>query len=64
MHARAFVICLDDFRFASYYNDFMVLQKAPSSAAIWGYANNAGDLIKVTFDGAAQTTTAFIGEWY
>ncbi|KAL4233525.1 hypothetical protein ACF0H5_008206 [Mactra antiquata] len=32
---------------ASYYGDHMVLQQAPKSAQIWGYADTVGDLVTV-----------------
>ena len=31
------------YRFASYYMDHMVLQKAPQKAVIWGFANETAD---------------------
>ncbi len=39
-----------DFRFASYYNDHMVLQQAPKKATVWGYADikHLGSKVKVS----------------
>ena len=37
-----------EFRFANYYADHMVLQRAPKVAIIWGYVPNC-DPVEVTF---------------
>ncbi|KAJ8280938.1 hypothetical protein GJAV_G00061280 [Gymnothorax javanicus] len=41
-------VCLttaDEFRFASYYGDHMVLQKAPERAVLWGYGLNESKVV-------------------
>ena len=42
-----------DFRFANYYGNSMVLQRAPASAVVWGYAAEVNDVItlKIHVDG-------------
>ena len=41
-----------DFGFASYYNDHMVLQRAPMKATLWGYLHNdaVNNLVTVNFN--------------
>uniref|UniRef100_A0A8B9JLJ8 Sialate O-acetylesterase domain-containing protein n=1 Tax=Astyanax mexicanus TaxID=7994 RepID=A0A8B9JLJ8_ASTMX len=34
----------DAFRFASYYGDHMVLQKAPAGAVLWGYGSSGAQV--------------------
>ncbi|XP_060779355.1 sialate O-acetylesterase isoform X1 [Neoarius graeffei] len=34
----------DEFRFASYYGEHMVLQKAPEKAVLWGYGTTGADV--------------------
>lgn len=36
-HSYVSVISGDEFRFASYYGEHMVLQRAPEKAVVWGY---------------------------
>ncbi|KAH3771388.1 hypothetical protein DPMN_172704 [Dreissena polymorpha] len=38
-------------RFANYYGDHMVLQKAPAQAHIWGLGGIGGQSITVAMDG-------------
>lgn len=55
----------EDFRFASYYGDHMVLQKAPERAVLWGYGPDA-DTISVSLTGPfyqAQAVTVYNGTW-
>jgi len=46
------------FRFAEAVSDGMVLQSAPKQAMIWGFCNNTGDKVIVSFNGhdVAATT--------
>ncbi|KAJ8400355.1 hypothetical protein AAFF_G00397380 [Aldrovandia affinis] len=44
------VNAFDEFRFASYYGDHMVLQKAPERAVLWGYASD-GSKVFVILEG-------------
>jgi len=47
------------FRFANYYQDHMVLQRAPQRAIVWGYADTANTLITLTMgDKIYQTTSS------
>ena len=41
-----------DFSFASYYNDHMVLQRAPIKATLWGFLRNdaVNNLVAVNFN--------------
>ena len=52
----------DNFKFASYYASYMVLQQSPSKAVVWGYADAAGDIVTLTVDGQQYSTTAANGE--
>ncbi|KAI5098414.1 sialate O-acetylesterase precursor [Silurus meridionalis] len=55
-----------EFRFASYYGDHMVLQKAPEQAMVWGYGT-AGDEVQITIDGPQhyknKSVAVFNGIW-
>ena len=51
-----------DFEFASYYASNMVLQREPSSAVIWGYATEVGDLVTLNIQDEEYSTNAVIGE--
>ena len=44
------------FRFANYYGDHMVLQRAPEQANVWGYVDGCKAVV-VTFNGANTTAT-------
>ncbi|XP_049339723.1 sialate O-acetylesterase isoform X1 [Astyanax mexicanus] len=46
----------DAFRFASYYGDHMVLQKAPAGAVLWGYGSS-GAQVKILLSGPNSTQT-------
>ncbi|KAM6946328.1 sialate O-acetylesterase [Aplochiton taeniatus] len=71
LHKLAFLIsllgcyCASDtkFRFASYYGDHMVLQKAPERAVLWGYGPVAGK-VTVTLSGSGfnKTETTVVTE--
>ncbi|KAK6169983.1 hypothetical protein SNE40_018485 [Patella caerulea] len=45
------------FSFASYYNDHMVLQKAPKKSNIWGYSTKLNDVVHVTIQGGGINHT-------
>lgn len=40
----------DEFRFASYYGEHMVLQRAPEKAVVWGYGTT-GDVVQISLAG-------------
>ena len=47
-------MCVDGvLRFASYYQDHMVLQKSPERAVVWGYGPE-GAQVKFTLSGQHQ----------
>ncbi|XP_012679496.2 sialate O-acetylesterase [Clupea harengus] len=56
----------DDIRFASYYGDHMVLQKAPEKAVLWGYGPKNVSVV-VTLSGLSKrktySSTVFDGIW-
>ena len=45
-----------DFRFASYYQDHMVLQRSPQSAVLWGYGN-VDSTVTIEVDGSVYKTS-------
>lgn len=51
-------------RFANYYGDHMVLQRAPHSANVWGFLPACDDSVEVMFGGKMYTATLNPGEWY
>ena len=44
------------FRFANYYQDHMVLQRAPQRATVWGYIDTANTSITLTMAGKVYET--------
>uniref|UniRef100_A0A3P9I405 Sialic acid acetylesterase n=1 Tax=Oryzias latipes TaxID=8090 RepID=A0A3P9I405_ORYLA len=58
--------CDGSLRFASYYGDHMVLQKAPQRAVLWGYAP-AGERVTISLSGPVKQkracTSATQGIW-
>ncbi|KAJ8257123.1 hypothetical protein COCON_G00192750 [Conger conger] len=48
----------DEFRFASYYGDHMVLQKAPERAVLWGYGANGSKVSVTVTSGEEQGSRA------
>lgn len=65
IHRRLFSPPGDDIRFASYYGDHMVLQKAPEKAVLWGYGPKNVSVV-VTLSGLSKrktySSTVFDGE--
>ena len=51
------------FRFASYYQDHMVLQRNPHPAVLWGYGNVSSS-VTVKVDGTTYVTTVISGLLY
>ncbi|XP_052784074.1 sialate O-acetylesterase-like [Mya arenaria] len=45
---------------ASYYGDHMVLQRAPKSTYIWGYADTLGSMVSVQVAGMTAVTTRVV----
>ncbi|XP_036392176.1 sialate O-acetylesterase-like isoform X1 [Megalops cyprinoides] len=43
----------EEFRFASYYGDHMVLQKAPEQSVLWGYGSDGAEVI-VSLEGEQE----------
>lgn len=62
-HAVLFPLQLTDsaFRFANYYGDHMVLQRAPHSANVWGVVADCDD-VTVEFNGKMYTATMIQGD--
>ncbi|XP_010891583.2 sialate O-acetylesterase isoform X2 [Esox lucius] len=53
-----------EFRFASYYGDHMVLQKAPERAVLWGFGpDDAKVTIYLSGQAAAPAVSVFAGIW-
>ncbi|XP_030621679.1 sialate O-acetylesterase [Chanos chanos] len=50
------LVFADQFRFASYYGDHMVLQKAPERAVLWGYGTTGAEVI-VCIEGLPENST-------
>ncbi|ELU17662.1 hypothetical protein CAPTEDRAFT_122541 [Capitella teleta] len=50
-----------DFGYASYYGDHMVLQRAPTDAVLWGYAQEIGDEVTIEMDTQTIVMNAFEG---
>ena len=46
----------DSFRFANYYGDHMVLQRAPARANVWGFVEGC-EAVKVDFNGTKIDAT-------
>ena len=46
----------DSFRFANYYGDHMVLQRAPARANVWGFVEDC-EAVKVDFNGTTLDAT-------
>ena len=58
-------LCLGvDFAFASYYQDNMVLQRAPVRATMWGYGYTVDEQVDVTIvvDGVTKTYSVMTNE--
>lgn len=51
----------NDLRFANYYGDHMVLQRAPASAIVWGYEPDCDD-VSVAFNGATVKADLIQGD--
>uniref|UniRef100_A0A1X7VNH6 Uncharacterized protein n=1 Tax=Amphimedon queenslandica TaxID=400682 RepID=A0A1X7VNH6_AMPQE len=51
----------DTFRFANYYGDNMVLQRAPASPAVWGFVPSC-DPVTVNFNGKDMAATVVKGD--
>ncbi len=47
------------FRFANYYQDHMVLQRAPQQAIVWGYADSLNTLISLTINDEIYHTRSY-----
>lgn len=49
---------LPNFRFAAYYADHMVLQKAPQRSTVWGFADDrdAGKTVEIVLTGATHVS--------
>nr|ACO14464.1 Sialate O-acetylesterase precursor [Esox lucius] len=53
-----------EFRFASYYGDHMVLQRAPERAVLWGFGpDDAKVTIYLSGQAAAPAVSVFTGIW-
>ena len=50
-----------DLRFANYYGDHMVLQRAPASAIVWGYEPDCDD-VSVNFNKATVKADIMAGD--
>ena len=50
-------------RFANYYQDHMVLQRAPQRAVVWGYSDTSNSPITLTMNGRVYTTNAADKTW-
>jgi len=50
-------------RFANYYQDHMVLQRAPQRAVVWGYSDTSNSPITLTMNGRVYTTNAADQIW-
>ena len=55
------LVAANTFRFANMFGDHMVLQRAPTSANIWGYIEGCGQ-VTVVFNGQRVTAKVIHGE--
>jgi sialate O-acetylesterase len=60
VHLFLLVLCFTSvdgvFRFANYYQDHMVLQRAPQQAIVWGYVDTFNTLITLTMNNKVYET--------
>lgn len=52
-----------DISFASYYDDNMVLQKAPDRSILWGYAKRPGIEVKIFLDHSLSASVRSYYHW-
>ena len=55
------ILAQTSFRFANYYGDNMVLQRAPAAAIVWGYVPNCKP-VSITFNGKTVSATIIQGK--